>query len=79
MPPEADQELAKLRRLSGVAFDQEFARYMVEDHEKDIAKYREEAAHGGADARALAERTLPVLQQHLQMAKALQAGKQAVQ
>jgi putative membrane protein len=74
--PEAEQELAKLQRLSGVSFDQEFARYMVEDHEKDIPKYREEAAHGGADAKRLAEKTLPVLEKHLQMANALQAGKQ---
>ena len=77
--PEAQKELTKLQRLSGVAFDQEFARYMVDDHEKDIAKFRDEAANGGGDAKQLAEKTLPVLQKHLEMAKALQAGKQAEQ
>ena len=74
--PEAEQELTKLQRLSGVAFDQEFVRYMVDDHEKDIAKFRDEAANGGGDARQLASASLPVLEKHLQMATALQA-KQA--
>ena len=36
MMPEASAEQTKLNALSGANFDREFARYMVDDHRKDI-------------------------------------------
>lgn len=73
--PEATAEYRKLQGLKGAAFDAEFARYMVEDHEKDIADYKAQAV-GSRDpqVKALARRTLPVLKAHLATAHAL-AGK----
>ncbi|MFL6845419.1 MAG: DUF4142 domain-containing protein [Allosphingosinicella sp.] len=72
MAPEAIAERSKLARLSGRAFDREFARYMIEDHRKDIAKFSAEA--GSRDRPqfvALARRTLPVLHRHLIVARSL--------
>ena len=75
IPAEARQEMAKLQGLSGQAFDKEFVRYMVDDHEKDIAEFREESANGVGPAQKLAAQSLPTLEKHLQMAKSLEAGK----
>src|SRR4051812_5577693 len=72
MAPEARAERARLQRMHGVAFDREFARYMVEDHRKDIAEFEKEvASRDPADVRALARQTLPALRKHLATARAL--------
>jgi len=69
MAPEARTEYAKLRRMHGWAFDQEFARYMVKDHRKDIADFERQASHGDRPTRRLAQRTLPTLRKHLRTAQ----------
>lgn len=71
MMPEAQAEYGKLQRLSGAAFDREFARYMVEDHKKDIAEFEEQAKTGDRVTRDLATATLPVLRKHLSIAESL--------
>jgi len=73
--PDAEQELTRLRTLSGAAFDREFVRYMVDDHEKDIAEFRQQASSGAGPTKDLAAQTLPTLEKHLQMAKSLETGK----
>jgi len=69
--PEARAEYGKLRRMHGWAFDQEFARYMVKDHRKDIADFERQAAHGDRSTRRLAQHTLPTLRKHLRTAEQL--------
>ncbi|WP_370677310.1 DUF4142 domain-containing protein [Pleomorphomonas sp. PLEO] len=69
--PEARAELRKLNKLSGPAFDREFARYMVRDHEKDVAEFKEKAAEGKTDVAKLAAKTLPGLEGHLKTAQSL--------
>lgn len=69
---EAKSEQSKLQGLSGAAFDKEFVRATVEAHQKDIAKYEQEAKSGDAQSAALATKTLPTLRKHLQAAQALQ-------
>lgn len=70
--PEAATERRKLMNLHGRAFDREFARYMVEDHQKDIADFtRESRSHDPADVLNLARATLPTLRHHLSLARAL--------
>ncbi|MBZ9799435.1 DUF4142 domain-containing protein [Mesorhizobium sp. ES1-4] len=68
---EATAEMKKLNGLSGTAFDQEFATYMVSDHQKDIAEFQDEAKTGSGKVAKLAKKTLPTLQKHLKMAQAL--------
>lgn len=69
---EAKAEQTKLQGLSGAAFDKEFVRATVEDHQKDIAKYEQEAKSGDAETAAMAKQTLPTLKKHLQTAQALE-------
>ena len=74
LAPPADAEQHKLAGLHGPAFDQEFVRYMIHDHTDDISDFRGEMKSGDpAEVRALAMRTLPVLQKHLATAQNLQA------
>lgn len=70
--PSAKQQRTyqRLSGLSGSNFDAAFARDMVNDHEKDISKYRKEA-NSNSDLADFAEQTVPVLEKHLQAAQAL--------
>lgn len=73
--PEAQAEMRKLQSLKGTNFDAEFASYMVDDHQKDIAKFRAEANAKNGPASSMAAQQLPVLRKHLKMAQALQNKK----
>jgi putative membrane protein len=71
---EHQKKLDKLTGLSGDAFDREFARIMVEDHQKVVAKFEDHARSGrDPQVKSWAARTLPDLRQHLQHAKDLQS------
>jgi putative membrane protein len=70
-----EQTLEKLARIKGQEFDREFTTCMVHDHHAAIALYKSEAKNGkDASLKAFAEKTLPVLQEHLRMAEML-SGK----
>lgn len=71
MAPEAREEADKLRGLDGRAFDREFARYMVEDHRKDISDFEKQVRRGDRATARLARETLPTLRKHLRMAERL--------
>ncbi|SKA08666.1 DUF4142 domain-containing protein [Consotaella salsifontis] len=71
MSDEAKKEQAKLQGMSGEDFDEEFARYMVKDHKKDIAEFEAKAKDGKDATSTLAEKTLPALRKHLRMAQKL--------
>jgi sporulation protein YlmC with PRC-barrel domain len=60
---------AKLSGLSGMAFDRAFADAMIDDHQKDIADYQEQASANNGPASAVAAKELPTLQKHLLMAQ----------
>ena len=71
MMPEARSEYSKLERLRGRAFDREVRRYMINDHEKDIAKFEAQARNGDRRTAALAREQLPTLRKHLRIAESL--------
>jgi putative membrane protein len=73
MMPEARAEYAKLRHLSGRAFDREVRRYMIDDHRKDISEFKEQAQSGDRRTAELARMQLPVLRKHLRIAESLPA------
>ncbi len=74
MMPEAEAERTKLAGLSGAAFDREFASYMVNDHKQDISDFEDETkSNDPADVVAMARKTIPVLQKHLQTAQSIKA------
>lgn len=62
----------RLIGLNGTAFDQAYAQAEVADHQQDIALFRK-AAQSGQDpaVKSFAQKTLPILVQHLQLAQSL--------
>ncbi|MBV9862324.1 MAG: DUF4142 domain-containing protein [Alphaproteobacteria bacterium] len=63
---------SSLQNLSGAAFDQSYIQGMVQDHEKVIQLFQHEASAGqDAALKGFATETLPILQQHLQMAQSI--------
>ena len=76
LPTEADAKhkaaMEKMSSMSGDAFDMEYIKTMVKDHEKAVALFQKESTDGkDADAKAFATNTLPTLQGHLEMARGL--------
>jgi putative membrane protein len=60
----------KLHALSGDSFDKSYIQAMVEDHKKDLAEFKQEAANGSDPAvKAAAERGAKVIAAHLQLAE----------
>ena len=79
-PAELDSKnkstLERLSRLSGDQFDKAYMSDMVTDHEADVAEFQKQANGNGDPAiKAFASKTLPTLQEHLQLAKSI-ASKQ---
>lgn len=70
---EQHQETAEtLSKMEGKQFDREFMRHMVKDHEKAVQLFSTASeASEDADIKAFATKTLPTLQEHLQMARQL--------
>ncbi|MEO7336252.1 MAG: DUF4142 domain-containing protein [Caldimonas sp.] len=72
----AKQDVAKFGKMTGAGFDKAYMSHMVEDHKQDIAEFKKESTSGkDDDVKAFATKTLPTLQEHLQLA---QAGNDAV-
>ena len=74
-PPTAllteQQDLAdRLSKLSGETFDTAYMAAMLDDHKEDVTLFQKQAeGDGPAALKRLASQTLPVLEQHLGMAK----------
>ncbi len=70
--PEAKQTSAKLSKLNGEDFDREYVRTMLEVHERDVTGFQAVARNAtDADVKEFATATLPTLQHHLEMIRAL--------
>jgi putative membrane protein len=66
------KDVTKLSAMSGAEFDRAYSKMMLSDHTKDVKEFEKQSTKGGdADLKAFAGKTLPTLQEHLQMAKAL--------
>jgi putative membrane protein len=66
--------LKKLEGMSGTEFDREFVRMAVKDHEKDVKEFEKASQKAeDSDLKAFAQKTAPVLREHLQQAQSLQA------
>ena len=73
---EQKSEKDKLSKLSGAAFDKEYMSAMVEDHDKDVKAFQDEAKDAkDADLKAFVNKTLTVIEEHDRMAKEIK-GKQ---
>jgi putative membrane protein len=68
--PKSQATKQRLSSLSGAAFDRAYMEDMVSDHKEDIAEFQREANTGGdPELRSFAQKTLPTLQHHLQLAQ----------
>jgi len=75
-PPANQKDIDALKMLNGAAFDKEFAKVMVADHQKAVAIFEVEAQKGSnKELKAFATKTLPTLKEHLKMARALNTAK----
>ena len=73
MSEEAQQLYEELQRTSGQGFDQAYMDEMVSDHEEDIEAFQEYAESGqDPELTSFAEQTLPVLEEHLELARQAQ-------
>lgn len=62
----------KLSKLHGAKFDQEYMSMMVDEHQKDVDKFQQQAQNAiNSDVKSFAANTLPTLQEHLQLAKSV--------
>jgi len=63
--------LQKLNSQSGAAFDEAYSRQMLQDHEKTVALFKAAEQTSDRDLAAWAQKTLPTIEQHEQMAESL--------
>jgi putative membrane protein len=68
---DAQQLRDRLQGLRGREFDRVFINTMVQDHQADIAKFRDQARERHGAVSRLAQSQLPTLQQHLDIAQNL--------
>lgn len=73
VPPPLDaQAAAAIGKRHGASFDAAFKHRMVEDHKKAVALFEQEAEQGqDPDLKAFAQKTLPTLRHHLELAQKL--------
>ena len=73
--PDAMQEnrdVSDLQKKTGNDFDKDYMKDMVNDHTKDIEEFKNQANNGNdADLKDFASKSLPLLQMHLDSAKAI--------
>lgn len=68
--PKHQKKKDKLAAKSGAEFDRAYMAAMVKDHHKQLELFRRQAESGRAESlRELASKTIPVLEQHLSLAK----------
>jgi putative membrane protein len=69
------QDMNKLSKLSGAAFDSAYVSMMVKDHKKDVAEFQKEAKSGkDSDVKSWASTTLPTLEDHLKMVQGISSS-----
>lgn len=70
---EHKQAIGRLEKASGQEFDKKFMETVVREHKDDIKDFKKQAQKGkDADIKNWAQKTLPALEKHLQMAQQVQ-------
>jgi putative membrane protein len=69
---QTQKEKERLSKLTGAKFDKEYMKLMVQDHEKDVSDFQKQSANAvNSNVKTFASKTLPTLQQHLDLAKSI--------
>jgi putative membrane protein len=67
-------EKDRLSKATGAAFDREYVKMMVKDHENDVAAFRRQSQQApDPRLKAWAARTLPTLEDHLKSIKQIES------
>jgi putative membrane protein len=65
-----NHEMTKLSKLTGADFDRAYMDNMLKDHQKDVKEFQKQASKAkDPDVKGFAAKTLPTLQEHLQLAQ----------
>jgi putative membrane protein len=62
-------DVISLQNLTGTAFDVQYMRMMLQDHQQAIGLFTSASQSSDAEVRAFAKKTLPALQAHFAHAK----------
>jgi putative membrane protein len=66
----------KMAQLSGAQFDQQYMQGQLADHKETVALFQKEASSGqDPQLKGFAQKYLPILQHHLEMAESINAAK----
>jgi putative membrane protein len=72
LDPAMQQNMTRLQRERGVAFDRDYVRQQIAGHQAQLALFQREASEGSdADVKAFAAQVAPTIQQHLDDARKL--------
>ena len=75
LPKAMQKHLDAMKNMKGAAFDKHYVSMMVEDHQKDVAKFKKESTGANDDQlKTWAGNTLPTLQKHLDSIQAIKKG-----
>ena len=70
LDPKHRTEMDRLSAMSGNAFDAAYMQHMVQDHKQTVSEFQKQAQSGRDPAlKSFAQKYLPIIQQHLQMAE----------
>jgi putative membrane protein len=73
IPVELQQDITRMRSLTGGEFDREFVNMIVSEHQKAVEMFREQQSTAqNEDVKKYVEDTLPRLEMHLEKAQRLQ-------
>lgn len=72
-PAEEKAHIEMMKKMTGTAFDKHYVAMMVTDHDKTVALFKGGMNTQTKEVRDFAKKTLPVIMQHDEKAKALQA------
>ena len=66
LPADKQKHIDEMQKMTGKSFDQHYVSMMVNDHQKDLAKFKKAASGAGSDdLKTWALNVVPVVQKHL--------------
>lgn len=71
MSDDKQEGLAYLKKATGESFDRRFRRMIIKDHKRDIRLFEKAAESADVEIREFAKQHLPLLELHLEQARAL--------
>jgi putative membrane protein len=73
IPARTQQDIGRMKTLTGGEFDREFVNLIVSEHQKTVEMFRDQQSTAqNEDVKKYVEDTLPILEMHLEKAQRLQ-------